>query len=48
MKTPAFNLLSQMNLISSIDNLLNQNEIDNVENLVITNIQSISDQFRSM
>jgi len=43
--TPAFNMLTQMNLISSIDNLMNQNELNNVENLIITNIQSMSNQY---
>jgi len=42
--TPAFNLLAQMNMISSIDNLLDQNELSNVQNLISTNIQSISNQ----
>jgi len=47
-QTPAFNLLAQMNLISSIDNLMNQNELSNIKNLIITNIQSISDQSNSI
>lgn len=44
-QTPAFNLLAQMNLISSIDNLLDQNELSTVENLILTNISSISSQY---
>ena len=43
--TPAFNLLAQMNLISSIDNLLDQNELNNVETLITTNISSMSSQY---
>jgi hypothetical protein len=42
--TPAFNLLTQMNMISSIDNLLDQGELTNVQTLINTNIQSISSQ----
>ena len=44
-QTGAFNLLAQMNLISSIENILDQNELANVENLIITNISSISEQY---
>lgn len=44
-QTPAFNLLAQMNLISSIDNLLDQNELNNVETLITTNISSMSSQY---
>jgi len=44
-QTPAFNLLAQMNLISSIDNLLNQNELSTVENLINNNISSMSSQY---
>lgn len=44
-QTPAFNLLAQMNLISSIDNLLDGNELTTVENLISTNISSMSDQY---
>ena len=46
-QTGAFNLLAQMNLISSIDNLLNQGELNNVEILINTNIQSMSSQYSS-
>jgi len=45
MQTPAFNLLAQMNLISSIENLMNQNDLSRVETLILTNIQSMSDQY---
>ena len=45
--TPAFNLLAQMNLISSIDNLLDQNELNTVKNLIVTNISTISSQYTS-
>lgn len=48
MQTPAFNLLAQMNLISSIDNLMDTNELNNVKNLISTNIKSISDQSSSI
>jgi len=44
-QTPAFNLLAQMNLISSVDNLLNQGDISNVERLILTNISSMSEQY---
>jgi hypothetical protein len=44
-QTPAFNLLAQMNLISSIDNLLDNNELNNIKSLIATNISSISDQY---
>ncbi len=44
-QTPAFNLLAQMNLISSIDNLLNQNELNNIKTLIMTNISSMSQQY---
>ena len=47
MQTPAFNLLAQMNLISSIENLMNQNDLSRVETLILTNIQSISDQYKA-
>ena len=47
-QTEAFNLLAQMNLISSVDNLLDQNELNNVEILINTNIQSMSGQYASM
>ena len=43
-QTTAFNMLAQMNLIASIDNLLDAGELNNVERLILTNIQSISDQ----
>lgn len=43
--TPAFNLLAQMNLIASVDNLLDQNELNTIENLIITNISSMSSQY---
>jgi len=46
-QTPAFNLLAQMNLISSVDNLLNQSDLSNIENLIITNISSMSNQYSS-
>lgn len=41
-KTPAFNLLAQMNFVSSIDNLLDQNQMSNVRNIILKNIQAIS------
>ena len=46
MQTPAFNLLTKMNLISSIENLLDSTELNNVENLILTNINSMSDQYQ--
>jgi len=44
-QTPAFNLLAHMNLISSVDNLLSQNELNNVSTLISTNISSMSSQY---
>jgi len=41
MNTPAFNLLAQMNFISSIENLMDNNQISNVEMGIQKNIQSI-------
>ena len=41
MTTPAFNLLAQMNFISSIENLLDSNQIRNVEVGIQKNISSI-------
>jgi hypothetical protein len=41
MGTPAFNLLAQMNFISSIENLMDENQIRNVEIGIDKNIQSI-------
>ena len=41
MNTPAFNMLAQMNFISSIDNLLDTNQMNNVETGIIKNIQAI-------
>lgn len=46
-QTQAFNLLAQMNLISSVDNLLDQNELNNINNLINTNISTISDQYKA-
>ena len=41
MNTPAFNLLAQMNFISSVENLMDANQIRNVEIGIQKNIQSI-------
>jgi len=41
MQTPAFNLLAQMNFVSSIENLLDINHISNVEINIQQNIQAI-------
>ena len=41
MQTPAYNLLSQMNFISSVDNLLDKNQINNVKTIILKNVQSI-------
>ena len=47
MRTEAFNLLAHMNLVASIENLLDERELNVVENLIITNISSISDQMNT-
>ena len=39
--TPAFNLLAQMNFVSSIDNLLDGSQIASIETVINNNIQSI-------
>ena len=41
MQTQAFTLLTQMNFISSVDNLMDMNQIKNVEIGIQKNIQSI-------
>ena len=46
--SPAFNLLAHMNLIASVDNLLDAGELNNIQNLILTNLNSISDQYQGM
>jgi len=41
MNTPAFNLLAQMNFISSIENLMDVNQISNIQLTIQNNISSI-------
>jgi len=41
MRTPAFNLLAQMNFVSSIDNLLDRNQISSVNMIITNNLQAI-------
>ena len=41
MQTPAFNMLAQMNFISSVENLMDANQIRNVEIGIQKNISSI-------
>ena len=41
MQTPAFTLLSQMNIVSSIDNLLDTNQAATINTTIIKNIQAI-------
>ena len=41
MSTPAYNLLAQMNFVSSVENLLDSNQISSVEMIINNNISSI-------
>ena len=41
MQTPAFNMLAQMNFVSSVENLMDANQIRNVEVGIQKNISSI-------
>jgi len=41
MQTPAFNILAQMNFVSSVDNILDSNQLNNVEVIINNNIGSI-------
>ena len=48
MNTPAFNLLAQMNFVSSVDNLLDSNQITSVKQIITNNIQSIQSGTNAM
>jgi len=39
--TPAFNLLAQMNFVSSVDSLLDANQISSVETIINNNLQGM-------
>lgn len=38
--SPAFNLLAQMNFVSSVDNILDATQISSIKNIINTNIQA--------